>query len=72
MTEEKGPPQKMVDTVGDAVQAVAVGIGLADPEPAITPKSKSVRKSARKAAVAKVEEGQKAVRKARIATHRKR
>jgi len=71
MSETKGTLQKIVDAVGEAVQEVAATVGLADPVPeAPAPKPKSVRKSARKAAVAKVVEEQKAVRKARIATHR--
>ena len=70
MNEQKGPLQKIVDAVGEAVQAVAVEVGLSDPEPVTTPKPKAVRKSARKAAVAKVEQEQKAATQARIASRR--
>lgn len=70
MNEKKGPLQKIVDAVEEAVQAVAVGVGLTDPEPVPTPKPRSVRKSARKAAVAKVEQARTAAKKVRTASHR--
>jgi hypothetical protein len=72
MSEKKGALQKIVDAVGEAVQEVAATVGLTDPVPeAPAPKSKSVRKAARKAAVAKDAEAQQTVRKARIARHRR-
>jgi len=72
MIEKKGPLRKIADAVGDAVQTAAVEVGLADPEPAPAPKPKAVRKSVRKAAVAKVEQAKKAATRARIATRRGR
>ena len=70
MSEQKGLLQKITDAVGDAVQAVAAEVGLTEPEPAPAPKPKSVRKSVRKAAVAKVEHAQEAATRARVATRR--
>jgi hypothetical protein len=70
MSEEKGTLQRIADAVGGAVQAVAAEVGLAGPDPA--PKPKAVRKSVRKAAVAKVELAKQAATRARIATRRGR
>lgn len=72
MSGKKGSLQKIMDAVGDAVQAVATEVGLTEPEPAPVPKSKAVRKSARKAAVAQVEQAREAAKNARLAMRRGR
>jgi hypothetical protein len=72
MSEKKGRLQTIMDAVGDAVQAVAAEVGLTEPEPTPVPQPKAVRKSARKAAVAKVESAQVAAKRARVATRRGR
>ncbi len=72
MSEKKGSLQKIMDAVGDAVHAVAAEVGLTEPEPTPVPKPKAVRKSARKAAVAKVEQALGAEKMARLATRRGR
>jgi hypothetical protein len=68
MSEKTGPLQKIMDAVGDAVQSVAAEVGLTEPEPTPVPKPKAVRKSARKAAVAQMEQAKGAAKRVRLAT----
>ena len=61
MVGKKGTLQKIADAVGDAVQAVAVGLGV-EPEPD-APKPKAARKAAQKEAIERAEKSKVAARK---------
>ena len=66
MATKKGALEKIAEAVGDAVEAVAVNVGLSEPDPEHKPKA--ARKAERKARVAEVEETKKSARKARRAS----
>lgn len=60
MAGKKGPLETIADAVGDAVQTVAVEVGLiGEPEP----QPKAVRKAARKALVARAAAAKKTIRR---------
>ena len=61
MAIRKGTLAKITDAVGDAVQSVAAGVGLANsPAAESVPESKSQRKADRKVAIARETKARKA------------